>query len=198
MSVLWILGEARSGKSELAEEIFARLPGPKAYIGTLPRTPENMETICKHVERRPKDWELVEITDSLDMATEAIERMRQHKAVAVLLDGWGVYARQRAGQWEEENADPGPRDETRFIEDIRSELRRLVSVCDHVVIVAHVAAQAPTRLDHESDRVSWRVRAVTNRCMAEADHVIYHDAEEVGPEDTSRVKQIAGQMITGA
>jgi len=35
MTVLWIVGEAKSGKSELAEEIFARLPGKKFYIRNL-------------------------------------------------------------------------------------------------------------------------------------------------------------------
>jgi adenosyl cobinamide kinase/adenosyl cobinamide phosphate guanylyltransferase len=35
MSVLWVLGEAKSGKSELGEAIFARLPGTKVYIGGL-------------------------------------------------------------------------------------------------------------------------------------------------------------------
>jgi len=56
VSVLWILGEAKSGKSELAEEIFHRLPGRKLYIGTLPKTPENAEQMRKHAERRPQDW----------------------------------------------------------------------------------------------------------------------------------------------
>ena len=72
--VLWILGEAKSGKSELAEAIFARLPGKKFYIGTLPRTSKNMGTIKKHVDQRPKDWELIEITDKLDVASESITR----------------------------------------------------------------------------------------------------------------------------
>ncbi len=52
MSVLWIPGEAKSGKSELAEATFVRLPVQKFYIATLPGTPENMDTIKKHVERR--------------------------------------------------------------------------------------------------------------------------------------------------
>ena len=54
MGVLWILGEAKSGKSELAEEIFARLPGKNFYIGTLPRTHRWMSTIKKHADRRRK------------------------------------------------------------------------------------------------------------------------------------------------
>lgn len=65
MSTLWILGEAKSGKSELAEEIFARLPGKKFYIGTLPRIPRWMDTIKKHVDKRPEDWKLIEVTDKM-------------------------------------------------------------------------------------------------------------------------------------
>jgi len=89
MTVLWIVGEAKSGKSELAEEIFARLPGKKFYIGTLPRTPRWMSTIKKHANRRPKSWKLIEIADEMDVATEMIKHSSKREIVAVLLDGWG-------------------------------------------------------------------------------------------------------------
>ncbi len=197
MPVLWILGEAKSGKSELAEEIFARLPGTKFYIGTLPKTPQYEETIRKHAERRPGEWQLIEITDDLGMATDAIARVRRNEAVATLLDGSGVYVTGRARVWGGENPDPTMADEAQFVERIYSEYARLVGVCDHLVVVDHVAAQAPTQEDYESDRVAWRLRAFTSRCLAEADKVIYHDTEDVTYEDESYVKQIAREMLTG-
>ncbi len=195
MAVLWILGEAKSGKSELGEEILARLPGTKFYIGTLPRTPENMETIRKHVEQRPRDWQLLEISDELDAAVESIRRGRESGVVGTILDGSGVYVTHRAGLWGEANASPSMADETQFVEQIYSEYGRLVSVCDYLVVVDHVSAQTPTCADYESDPVAWRLRAFTTRCIAQADKVIYHDAEDVSNEDESYVKRIAGEML---
>lgn len=195
-SVLWILGEAKSGKSELAEAIFARLPGKKFYVGTLPRTPENMDTIKKHVAQRPKDWELIEITDQLGVATESIKNVETRHAVS-LLDGWGVYARCRASQWRKDNTELTIAGETRFVDKVYSEYRRLVGVCDYLVTVAHVSAHPPAASDYELDRITYRVRAVTSRCIAEADKVIYHDAEDVSHKDKSYVEQIAGGMNEG-
>jgi len=183
MSVLWIIGEAKSGKSELAEEIFSRLPGNKFYIGTLPRTPRWMDTIKKHAARRPKDWELIEITDRLDAATELIELRSKHGTVAVLLDGFGVYVERRASQWSKENMDIAMTDEKRFVDQIHSEFCRLVSVCHYLIVVDHISADAPTLADYELNHVTWRIRAVISRCITKADKVIYHDMEEVSHED---------------
>jgi adenosyl cobinamide kinase/adenosyl cobinamide phosphate guanylyltransferase len=192
MSVLWILGEAKSGKSELAESIFERLPGGKFYIGTLPRTPRWMDTIRKHAERRPKDWRLIEITDKLDVATEVIAREGGEEP-AVLLDGWGVYARCRATQWSGNT--PIAADETRFVEEIYGEYCRLVDVCGYLVLVAHVSAHPPEPSDYEADPIAFLVRAATSHCIADADKVIYHDIEDVTHEDESYVRKIAEELI---
>ncbi|MFC1718459.1 bifunctional adenosylcobinamide kinase/adenosylcobinamide-phosphate guanylyltransferase [Candidatus Poribacteria bacterium] len=137
---LWILGEAKSGKSELAEAMFARLPGKKFYIGTLPGTSKNMGTIKKHVDQRPKNWELIEITDSLGAATKSIGWSGKNEVIAALLDGWGVYVRCRASQWDKDNMELTTTGEAHFVDAIYSEYRRLVDVCDYLVIVAHVSA----------------------------------------------------------
>jgi len=195
MNVLWIIGAAKSGKSELAEEILIRLPGKKFYIGTLPRIPKWMDTIKKHADRRPKEWELIEITDELDEATESIERSSKHEVVAILLDGWGVYIERRASQWGQENTDVTMVDETRFVDEIYREYCRLTSVCHYLIVVDHILAQAPTLADYELDRIVWRMRTVVSRCIAEADKVIYHDAEDVSHKDKSYVEQMASKMI---
>jgi len=195
MSVLWIIGEAKSGKSELAEEFFARFPGRKIYIGTLPRIPRWMDTIKKHADRRPKDWQLIEITDKLDVATESIWQISKNEVIATLLDGWGVYVEQRALQWDKENMNVTMVDETRFVDEIYREYCELVSVCHYLIVVDHISAQAPTIADYELDRIAWRMRAVVSRCIAEADKVIYHDVEDVSHKDKSYVERIAGEMI---
>ncbi len=198
MSVLWILGEAKSGKSELAEAIFAHLPGKKFYIGTLPRTSKNMNTIKKHVNQRPKDWELVEIADSLDVATRSIGRSGKNEVIAAILDGWGVYARCKASQWGKDNTELTTTGEAHFVDNIYSEYRRLVDVCDYLVVVAHVSAHPPADSDYELDRITSRVRAVTSRCIAEPGKVIYHDVEDVSHKDRGYVEQIADEMIVAA
>jgi len=187
MSILWILGEAKSGKSELAEEIFARLPGSKFYIGTLPRTPQWMETIAKHAARRPKTWKLIEISNSLESAREEIS---YHKGpTAVLLDGWGVYARERATHW------PGsPADEERFVKELFGEYQALCQACDHLVVVAHISAMPPTPTEYAQDRITARVRAITSRCLQEADLVIYHDREDVSHQDVDYVESVVSKM----
>jgi len=195
MGVLWVLGDAKSGKSELAEEFFARLPGKKFYIGTLPRTPRWMDTIRKHAERRPKEWELIEVTDKLDVAAQSIRRSSKDEVAAVLLDGWGVYARCRAAQWSKEHAELSLADEARFVEKIYWEYGRLIEVCDYLVIVAHVSAHLPTPSDYQSDRITSRVRAATSRCVAEADRVIYHDLEDTNHKDKIFIEQIVSKMI---
>jgi adenosyl cobinamide kinase/adenosyl cobinamide phosphate guanylyltransferase len=195
MTALWVVGEAKSGKSELAEEFFARLPGKKFYIGTLPRTPRWMEAIRKHAERRPEDWQLIEITDELDVATESIRYNSKNEVVAVLLDGWGVYARCRTSQWSKENAEPSVADATRFVQEIYAEYGRLVNVCDYLVIVAHISAHPPTASDYESDRITSRVRALSSRCIAEADKVIYHDLEDVSDKDKTYIERIVSEMV---
>jgi len=195
MSILWILGEAKSGKSELAEEIFARLPGKKFYIGTLPRTPRWMSTIKKHAARRPKSWKLIEITDNMDVATELIRQSSKRETVSTLLDGWGVYLRRRALQWGEENVNVTMADEMLFIDQIYAEYRRLVDVCHYLIVVEHISAKSPTPVDYKLDSVTWRVRAVVSRCIAEADKVIYHDIEDVSHKDKRYVERIANEMI---
>jgi len=195
MSVLWILGEAKSGKSELAEAIFALLPGKKFYIGTLLRTPRWMSTIKKHAARRPKRWKLIEITDNMDVAAELIKQSSEHETVATLLDGWGVYLQRRALRWGEENASINMADEELFIDQMCMEYRQLVDACHYLIVVGHISAVSPTLVDYISDPVTWRVRMVVSRCIAEADKVIYHDIEDVSHEDKGYVKQVANEMI---
>lgn len=56
-----VLGGARSGKSEVAEQIAARLAGPVTYLATLvPGDPDLATRIEAHRARRPAGWRTVE------------------------------------------------------------------------------------------------------------------------------------------
>ena len=154
-----------------------------------------MDAIKKHADRRPGDWGLVEVTDRLDVATEAIGRSCKDEVVATLLDGFGVYVEQRALEWGKENMNVTMADETRFVDEIYREYCRLAGSCPYLIVVDHVSAEAPTLVDYESNRRVWRLRAVVSRCIADADKVIYHDREDVSHKDTSYVEQVAAEMI---
>jgi len=194
MSVLWILGEAKSGKSELGEEIFRRLPGRKLYIGTLPKTPENAEQIRKHAERRPQDWELVEITDDLSVATCAIAKLGADGA-GVLLDGFGVYVQECAQRWEREHPGLTLEAEAPFVDASCRAFAALADRCGYLIVVDHVLADPPTAADHALGPARWRLREVVSRCRADADHVIYHDRTDVTHSDTDFVEGVAGLLI---
>ncbi|MCD6351740.1 MAG: bifunctional adenosylcobinamide kinase/adenosylcobinamide-phosphate guanylyltransferase [Armatimonadetes bacterium] len=192
MPCLWILGEAKSGKSELAEEIFARLPGVKLYIGTLPRTPENLATIEKHAERRPDDWHLVEVSTSL---TPACDWLRARAGeVCVLLDGWGVYAGARACRWLAGHDTPIEAGLEAFADEVVAEYRRLAEAAAYLIVVAHVAARFPASDELAEDPARALVRAATYRCMSQAEEVIYHDAASVSHEDEEFVEAMAARL----
>lgn len=191
MSVLWILGEAKSGKSELGEGIFHRLPGRKLYIGTLPKTPENAEQIRKHDERRPRGWELIEITDDLSVATRVTEENGLSGEAAVLLDGFGVYVQGCARRWESEHSQLTIQAEAPFVEAVRAEYAALASRCAHLVVVDHISADPPAVSDYAGNPARWRLREVVTRCRAGADHVIYHDRTDVTHTDGGFVDEIA-------
>ncbi len=194
MPALWILGEAKSGESELAEAIFARLPGRKLYIGTLPRRPENMETIRKHAKRRPPDWGLVEITDTLAPAVDWVRAAGD--PVAVLLDGWGVYATARAARWTlgANDQTPSQTDLEAFADAVFAEYNALSAACAYLV-VAHVAARCPSAQEIATDPRRALVRAATVRCMSTAEEIIRHDEVDVTHEDTEYVETTTRRLI---
>ena len=58
-----VVGGARSGKSEVAERLAARLPAPVTYVATATAAPgdDDMATrIAAHRTRRPGEWQTVE------------------------------------------------------------------------------------------------------------------------------------------
>jgi adenosyl cobinamide kinase/adenosyl cobinamide phosphate guanylyltransferase len=66
-----VLGGARSGKSELAERLVARLPLPITYVATgVASDPDIAARIAAHRARRPATWATVEPADLVAAVAE--------------------------------------------------------------------------------------------------------------------------------
>ncbi|HZU73174.1 MAG TPA: bifunctional adenosylcobinamide kinase/adenosylcobinamide-phosphate guanylyltransferase [Acidimicrobiales bacterium] len=86
-----VLGGARSGKSEVAERLAARLGPAVTYVATATVTDEEMaERIEAHRRRRPPQWSTVESEADLAGLVRALEG-------PVLVDGLGVWLARQAG-----------------------------------------------------------------------------------------------------
>jgi adenosylcobinamide kinase/adenosylcobinamide-phosphate guanylyltransferase len=81
-----LLGGARSGKSEVAERIAARLPEPITYLATMVpgNDPELARRIEAHRVRRPARWRTVQVSADLPALLRSVPG-------PVLLDGLGPW-----------------------------------------------------------------------------------------------------------
>ena len=81
-----VLGGARSGKSEVAERIAARLAGPVTYVATLVPgdDPDLAARIEAHRTRRPAGWRTVEAGAELPAVLRSV-------AGPVLVDALGPW-----------------------------------------------------------------------------------------------------------
>ena len=96
--IVLVLGGTRSGKSELAEQLAARLPAPVTYVATT--TPvgggsaggafddDMAERIARHRARRSAEWRTLEVgADPPAALTDALERT----SGTVLVDSLGTW-----------------------------------------------------------------------------------------------------------
>jgi adenosylcobinamide kinase/adenosylcobinamide-phosphate guanylyltransferase len=59
--IIFITGGVRSGKSQFAQELALKFPGPKAYLATAQALDKEMaERILRHKNSRPGDWQTLE------------------------------------------------------------------------------------------------------------------------------------------
>jgi adenosylcobinamide kinase/adenosylcobinamide-phosphate guanylyltransferase len=81
--IIFITGGARSGKSQYAQELASKFPGPKIYLATAQPLDEEMaERILRHKKSRPGDWQTLE--EPFRVA-EAIRKNGDHSSL-ILLD----------------------------------------------------------------------------------------------------------------
>lgn len=83
-----VLGGARSGKSEVAEQIASRLPPPVTYLATGRRDPSDAEWTARidaHRVRRDRSWSTMEIADG-DLAAAV-----RDATGSVLVDSLGTW-----------------------------------------------------------------------------------------------------------
>ncbi|AHY46113.1 Adenosyl cobinamide kinase/adenosyl cobinamide phosphate guanylyltransferase [Rubrobacter radiotolerans] len=89
MSLFFVTGGARSGKSRYAERLAGRLAGgsrPVLYVATAePLDGEMRERVLRHRQRRPEDWRTVEARRSVGAALRDALAGDRSRAV-VLLD----------------------------------------------------------------------------------------------------------------
>lgn len=84
-----VLGGARSGKSEVAEALAARLAAPVTYLATArldPRDQDLAERIATHQARRPLSWTTQEVPGTL-----ALVPALRTTAGTVLVDSLGAW-----------------------------------------------------------------------------------------------------------
>jgi adenosylcobinamide kinase/adenosylcobinamide-phosphate guanylyltransferase len=94
-----VLGGARSGKSEVAEAIAARLPAPVTYLATAfvePGDEEWATRVAAHRQRRDPSWRTVEVGPDLPQAIEGIDG-------SILVDSLGTWVGRAA-----QAVDPSP------------------------------------------------------------------------------------------
>ena len=94
-----VLGGARSGKSEIAERLVARLPPPVTYLatatvpeeGTVSADHEWSARVARHRDRRPSEWKTIEAGADLVAAVRAASHG------TVLLDALGPWVAAHEG-----------------------------------------------------------------------------------------------------
>jgi adenosylcobinamide kinase/adenosylcobinamide-phosphate guanylyltransferase len=87
MSLTFLLGGARSGKSARATELASRWNGPVSFIATgEPGDEEMAERIRLHRAERPGDWETIEEPLQLEAALSRIPS--EHAVVVDCLSLW--------------------------------------------------------------------------------------------------------------
>ncbi len=138
MSLILVLGGARSGKSSFAEGLMAQHAPPATYIATAQGGDEEMvRRIQHHRARRPQSWETVEAP--LGLVDEISKRQDRG---AILVDCLTVYLSNLLLQDEMQALDADHREQKMLLE---------------VTALGEVAAKAKATVIVVSNEVGWGV-----------------------------------------
>ena len=147
-----VLGGARSGKSEVAERMAARLGDAVTYVATgsaedAVGTDEEMaERIAVHRRRRPAGWSTVEVEDGLAAALSGLDG-------PVLVDALGTWVARR----DRFEVDAG--ELCRALSERRGDT---VVVSDEVGLGVHPRSEAGRHYHHALGILNQRVRQVAD------------------------------------
>jgi adenosylcobinamide kinase/adenosylcobinamide-phosphate guanylyltransferase len=136
LSLILVLGGARSGKSSFAEGLMAKYSPPVTYIATAEgRDEEMIQRIQRHRATRPPSWETVEAP--LGLVDEI--RKRQDRGV-ILVDCLTVYLSNLLLQEEMQALDAAEREERILLE---------------VTTLGEVASKAKATVIVVANEVGW-------------------------------------------
>ena len=155
-----VLGGARSGKSEVAERIAARLAGPVTYLATLvPGDDPDLATrIEAHRARRPAGWRTVEAGAELPTVLRSVPG-------PVLVDALGPWVA----------ASPG------MIVDARALCAALTGRAADTVVVSEEVGLGVHPASEDGRRFRDAVGALNQAVAAVADEVLFVVAGRILP-----------------
>ena len=140
-----VLGGARSGKSEVGERLLASLPAPRTFVGTWAWDPSDVDMadrVAQHRQRRPEDWDVIEVGDGdLAAAAAGVEG-------SLLIDGLGTWVAQVGGF---------AADGTELAAVLRRRGGAAVVVSEEVGLGVHPETDAGRRFRDELGRVNREV-----------------------------------------
>lgn len=157
--IVLVLGGTRSGKSQVAEGVAARLAGhgPVTYVATArvdPADADHVARIDAHRLRRPASWRTVECGEPSDLP-------------AALVGGDGVVLLDSLGTWVAAHPDLTP-DPVALTDALRARRRPTVVVSEEVGLSLH----APTEVGRRFVDALGAVNAAVSRVADEALFVV--------------------------
>lgn len=128
--IILITGASRSGKSEWAETLATQLNQPIIYIATAKVDPTDLEwmnRIQKHSDRRPENWQTLEIPIDLALAVRTV-RSAGSNTCCLLIDSLGTWVANllevEDSEWDEIS--------TEFLSSLRTSTINIILVSEEV------------------------------------------------------------------
>ena len=165
-----VLGGARSGKSEFAEQLVSEAPGPITYVATAAVGDEEMrQRIDIHRQRRPATWRTVEETHWLP---EVLDRYGREPGI-ILIDCMTVWTTNLLLDESLPHEGASDMEKEQFIlQQAKFLAQQAVACTSKVVVVANevgLGVVPPYPLGRLFRDVAGRV----NRCLAEKADQVY-------------------------
>ncbi len=155
--IVLVLGGTRSGKSEIAEAMAARLAGvdgPVTYVATAQLDPDDADhatRIAAHRVRRPASWTTVEVPDPAQLA-------------GVLLARPGVVLVDSLGTWVTGHDDLDP-DPAALVDALGRRDGTTIIVSEEVGLAPHAPSELGRRFADALGSVNQTVSAVADHAL---------------------------------